>query len=165
MKRLDPTATGSASIVRLFACAACAVALVGQPLVAADSQSKLTVIRLAQAPAAEPRVLELPKASPDKKTVEADTIEVPPLAKVDDSKSVPIDDGKLPVIVPLPRRQTVQMMYDQIYRSIPYRRIEHRANPAYRHQATIEIMISRQLFPTDSRRKSVSVSPPPAARD
>lgn len=161
MKRLDQSAARNATVALL--CTGIIV-VISQPLLAADSQPSLKVVRIAQAPANDLPTLQLPEETSDEKA-EPKATEVPPLPKDEKSESRPKDDGRLPVIVPLPRRQTVQMMYDRIYRSIPYRRTEHRANPAYRHQATIEIMISRQLFPTDSRRESVKVSPPPAARD
>ena len=46
-------------------------------------------------------------------------------------------------------------MYDRIYRSIPYRIAESRANPSYRHDATMEIL-------TGQLRPAIVAAPEPA---
>lgn len=61
-------------------------------------------------------------------------------------------DKKLPVITPNPqplklssKKQSVNAVdYSQIYRLIPYSRAEYLANPAYRHEATLEILFGEQ---------------------
>ncbi len=56
------------------------------------------------------------------------------------------DDAELPVIQP--KKRPIQAeKYEQIYNSIPYSRAEYLANPAYRHEATMEMLFGT-LRPT-----------------
>lgn len=55
--------------------------------------------------------------------------------------------------------------YEDIYRSIPFRRSEYLANPSYRHEATLEIMFG-QLRPTTIHKQDTPQRvPDPLGRD
>ncbi len=75
------------------------------------------------------------------------------LEMVDPMRKTESDKNRLPVIHPntnliQPKANKVEVdKYEQIYNSIPYSRAEYLANPAYRHEATMELLLGT-LRPT-----------------
>lgn len=70
----------------------------------------------------------------------------------------------LPAVIPQPVRSP---RYSEIYRSIPFSRAEYDADPAYRHNATMELLL-KQLRPAAPRvetEMNVTVQPLATYRD
>ncbi|MCA8994513.1 MAG: hypothetical protein KDA88_21220 [Planctomycetaceae bacterium] len=71
------------------------------------------------------------------------------------------DDGWVVQITPGPSRKQPELVvngrkYSEVYASIPYRRSEYLANPSYRHDSTMEILMG-QMRPTTIIRHDTPV--------
>ncbi|QDU78566.1 hypothetical protein Pla110_02700 [Polystyrenella longa] len=92
------------------------------------------------APAVETPVAETPTV--ETPTVETPTVEVPVEAEA--VQPAPAPEAQLPTIVPSRTiAQTSVPNYTEIYKSIPFNRAEYLANPSYRHEATMSILLKQ----------------------
>ena len=103
-----------------------------------------------EAPAAETEVTE-PATSGDG----TDVVSIPDPHGIAITPYQPFECGPGGMGGPL----AMASMYDRIYRSIPYRIVESRANPSYRHDATMEILTG-QLRPTIVAPEPAHFGPP-----
>jgi hypothetical protein len=79
------------------------------------------------------------------------------------AQPAPVEEGPqaLPTVTPAPAVDPAA--YWCVYRTIPFIRTEYLANPAYRHEATMEFLFG-QLRPTVIHKTQASLPAPPALR-
>lgn len=78
----------------------------------------------------------------------------------------PADDGWTIEIIPLPagsKQAEMARNYYEVYQSIPYLCSEYQANPAYRHEATMEILFGKLRPMTIVKHTGRQASPPRVA--
>ncbi|MEZ6055705.1 MAG: hypothetical protein R3C01_03280 [Planctomycetaceae bacterium] len=103
-------------------------------------------------------VEELPVIRPNG-TTDLPALPTPPPA----SKPVETDEEWVVHIIPGPSRarHINGQDYESVYQSIPFKKAEYRANPGYRHEATMEVLFGQQRPTTIVNQRQPEVIPLP----
>ncbi|MEZ6049559.1 MAG: hypothetical protein R3C11_29065 [Planctomycetaceae bacterium] len=84
----------------------------------------------------------------------------PPITFEQPSEPVTESTGDLPVVTPnYTIAQTAVPNYNQIYKSIPFSRAEYLANPSYRHDATMSILLGQPYVSNGPKETVKRVEP------
>lgn len=117
-------------------------------------------LQLAQRPSESPAETADQAPPADAANGDSESPQLPPPSKQTDGDTEPADPGL--DIIPAVPADSPGVRYSRIYQSIPYNRAEFLANPMYRHQATMEILLG-ELRPMIVDKSPAPPAPPPEA--